>query len=162
MGPAKRSSSSCSPSTPPTTPTRRQRPAAGYLRSQRASPFPRGNKLDTTKIDYIRLSTTVATNALLERKGASHAFVVTKGFRDLLCIGKQSRPNIFTFNIRRTAEVLYDNVLEVVERVTLVGYTNDPAFAKNAVKFDADGKAISNHKGEIVQGVSGEAVQILK
>ncbi|GAA5887260.1 hypothetical protein JCM5296_004579 [Sporobolomyces johnsonii] len=123
--------------------------------------LPRGRKLDTTKIDYIRLSTTVATNALLERKGASHAFVVTKGFRDLLRIGNQSRPNIFALNIRRP-EVLYENVLEVDERVTLVGYTSDPAFAKNAVKFDADGKVISDHKGEIVQGVSGEAVQILK
>ncbi|GAA5948602.1 hypothetical protein JCM21900_005187 [Sporobolomyces salmonicolor] len=124
-------------------------------------PLPRGRKLDTTKIDYIRLSTTVATNALLERKGASHAFVVTKGFRDLLRIGNQSRPNIFALNIRRP-EVLYENVLEVDERVTLIGYTSDPDFAKNAVKFDADGKVISDHKGQIVQGVSGEAVQILK
>ncbi|GAA5930773.1 hypothetical protein JCM1841_006413 [Sporobolomyces salmonicolor] len=104
-------------------------------------PLPGGHKVDTTKIDYNRLSTTIATNALLERTGASHAFVVTKGFRDLLRIGNKSRPNIFAFNIRRTAEVLYDN---------------------DADKFDADGKVISDHKGEIVQGVSGEAVQILK
>lgn len=43
--------------------------------------IPRRVKLDTSKFDYIRLSTTVATNALLERKGARHAFVTTKGFR---------------------------------------------------------------------------------
>lgn len=43
--------------------------------------IPRGTKLDVSKFDYIRLSTTVATNALLERKGARHAFIVTRGFR---------------------------------------------------------------------------------
>jgi len=62
-------------------------------------------------IGVYRLSTTVATNALLERKGAKHAFVVTKGFRDLLRIGNQSRPDIFALNIKRP-EVLFDEVLE--------------------------------------------------
>lgn len=75
------------------------------------NPYPRGVKLPTEKIEYIRLSTTVATNALLERKGARHAFVVTKGFRDLLRIGNQSRPDIFALNIQRP-EVLFDEVLE--------------------------------------------------
>ncbi|GAA6023156.1 hypothetical protein JCM10207_005745 [Rhodosporidiobolus poonsookiae] len=125
------------------------------------SKIPRGVKLNTAKIDYIRLSTTVATNALLERKGAPHVFVTTKGFRDLLRIGNQSRPNIFALNVRRP-EVLYSSVLEVDERVTLVGYTYDPDFHKNAPKFDEAGKLISDHEGEIVRGISGEAVKILK
>ena len=43
--------------------------------------FPRGIPLPTNKIEHIRLSTTVATNALLERKGSDFAFVVTKGFK---------------------------------------------------------------------------------
>jgi hypothetical protein len=47
----------------------------------------RGEILKTNKIDYIRLSTTVATNALLERKGARHAFLVTKGFKVNGCHG---------------------------------------------------------------------------
>ncbi|BGP43055.1 hypothetical protein JCM10449v2_007070 [Rhodotorula kratochvilovae] len=123
--------------------------------------IPRGQKLDVSKIDYIRLSTTVATNALLERKGAPHAFVVTKGFRDLLRINNQSRPNIFALNVRRPG-VLYDNVLEVDERVTLVGYSYDPDAAKNAVKFDEAGKVVSQHEGEIVRGVSGEPVRIMR
>ncbi|BGO95041.1 hypothetical protein NBRC10512_006494 [Rhodotorula toruloides] len=123
--------------------------------------IPRGVKLETAKFDYIRLSTTVATNALLERKGAPHVFVTTKGFRDLLRIGNQSRPNIFALNVRR-AEVLYESVLEVDERVTLHGYTYDPDFEKNAPKFDDAGKLISDHEGEFVRGVSGEAVQILR
>lgn len=48
------------------------------------------------------MGTTVATNALLERKGRKHAFLVTKGFRDLLEIGYQSRPRLFDLNIQVT------------------------------------------------------------
>ncbi|GAA5881825.1 hypothetical protein JCM16303_006468 [Sporobolomyces ruberrimus] len=125
------------------------------------NPYPRGVKLPTEKIEYIRLSTTVATNALLERKGARHAFVVTKGFRDLLRIGNQSRPDIFALNIQRP-EVLFDEVLEIDERVTIAGYTSNPRFAEEAVKFDESGNVTSGHAGEIVQGVSGEAVEILR
>ncbi|GAA5899531.1 hypothetical protein JCM8208_000583 [Rhodotorula glutinis] len=123
--------------------------------------IPRGHKLDVSKFDYIRLSTTVATNALLERKGAKHAFVVTKGFRDLLRINNQSRPNIFALKVQRPG-VLYDNVLEVDERVTLVGYSYDPEADKNAVRFDEAGKVVSEHEGEIVRGVSGEPVRIMR
>lgn len=46
-------------------------------------------------MDWIRMGTTVATNALLERKGERVALLVTKGFRDLLHIGNQSRPKLF-------------------------------------------------------------------
>lgn len=51
--------------------------------------------IDASAIDWIRMGTTVATNALLERKGENMALVITKGFRDLLYIGNQSRPRIF-------------------------------------------------------------------
>jgi len=51
--------------------------------------------IDASVIDWIRMGTTVATNALLERKGENMALVITKGFRDLLYIGNQSRPRIF-------------------------------------------------------------------
>lgn len=124
--------------------------------------------------DYIRLSTTVATNALLERKGHKHALLITKGFRDLLLIGNQSRPKIFDLNIRRPSP-LYSKVVEVDERVTLVGYTSDPKAEEHQVKFDADGNIIRGYRGkgwdgigyaegpgEVVQGLSGEAVRILK
>lgn len=56
--------------------------------------FPQGI-IDTDSIEWIRMGTTVATNALLERKGERCALVVTKGFKDLLYIGNQSRPNLF-------------------------------------------------------------------
>ncbi|QRW22771.1 5-oxoprolinase [Rhizoctonia solani] len=125
--------------------------------------LPRGEKLNTDKIgkssfasDFIRLSTTVATNALLERKGQKHALVITKGFKDLLTIGNQSRPRIFDLNIRRPTP-LFTDVLEVDERVTIVGYTSDPKAAEHAIKTTmADGP------GEIVRGLSGEAVRIIK
>ena len=57
--------------------------------------MPADQLLDSSRIDWIRMGTTVATNALLERKGEKMALVITKGFRDLLHIGNQSRPSIF-------------------------------------------------------------------
>jgi len=51
--------------------------------------------IDGSLIDWIRMGTTVATNALLERQGERMALLITKGFRDLLHIGNQARPEIF-------------------------------------------------------------------
>ncbi|XP_059148899.1 5-oxoprolinase-like [Physella acuta] len=74
--------------------------------------------IDTSLISWIRMGTTVATNALLERKGERMALVITKGFRDLLHIGNQSRPNIFDLEIV-SPENLYEEVIEVEERLVL-------------------------------------------
>ena len=68
----------------------------------------------------MRLGTTKGTNALLERKGGRVALLVTKGFKDLLKIGTQQRPNLFQLAIP-PAQVLYDSVLEVAERVAVDG-----------------------------------------
>jgi len=68
----------------------------------------------------VRMGTTVATNALLERKGEPTVFVVTKGFRDLLLIGYQNRPRLFDLEIRKP-ETLAIRVIEVDERVTAEG-----------------------------------------
>ena len=57
--------------------------------------MPSGQPVDTSMIEWIRMGTTVATNALLERKGERMALVITSGFRDLLYIGNQARPKIF-------------------------------------------------------------------
>ncbi|PAV60150.1 hypothetical protein WR25_18508 isoform F [Diploscapter pachys] len=81
-----------------------------------------GQKIDksgpipTDTISWIRMGTTVATNALLERQGERMALVVTRGFGDLLFIGNQSRPRIFDLNIK-VPEMLYEEVIEVKERV---------------------------------------------
>jgi 5-oxoprolinase (ATP-hydrolysing) len=72
----------------------------------------------SSEIDWIRMGTTVATNALLERKGAKTLLVTTKGFGDILQIGNQNRPRIFDLEIRKP-KLLYQQVLEVNERVRL-------------------------------------------
>ena len=103
----------------------------------------RGEILDTSQIDTIRMGTTVATNALLQRKGEKMALVVTRGFRDCLEIGNQSRPRIFDLAISKP-EVLYQEVVEIDERVTLEDYAEDPERHKTEVAPDAPPMAISS------------------
>lgn len=68
----------------------------------------------------MRLATTKATNALLERKGSRVTFFVTQGFQDLLRIGNQQRPDLFALRIRKPAP-LHDVVVEVEERLDAQG-----------------------------------------
>lgn len=72
------------------------------------------------QIAVVKMGTTVATNALLERKGDRTLLITTKGFRDGLRIGYQNRPDIFARQIL-LPEMLYEKVLEVDERVTAEG-----------------------------------------
>ncbi|XP_063237134.1 5-oxoprolinase [Bacillus rossius redtenbacheri] len=78
--------------------------------------MPPTDPVDGRHIDWIRMGTTVATNALLERKGERMALVINKGFHDLLFIGNQARPKIFDLEIV-TPDVLYEDVLEADCRV---------------------------------------------
>src|SRR6266704_469786 len=71
-------------------------------------------------IGAVKMGTTVATNALLERKGERTLLLITKGFRDALKIGYQARPKIFARHIVKP-EVLYERVVEVAERVRADG-----------------------------------------
>lgn len=112
--------------------------------------IPRGQPLDTSQIEYIRMGTTVATNALLERKGERCALITTKGFKDVMVIGNQTRPRIFDLSIAKP-EVLYDLVVEIDERVTLEDYIEDP----EEKITPADGKTL-------VTGKSSETVRVLK
>lgn len=57
--------------------------------------MPQSEPIDSSNIEWIRMGTTVATNALLERKGERMALLITRGFKDLLHIGNQARPKIF-------------------------------------------------------------------
>ncbi|MCJ1285686.1 hypothetical protein MMC26_005027 [Xylographa opegraphella] len=118
--------------------------------------IPRGEPLDTSKIESIRMGTTVATNALLERKGEKIAMVVTKGFKHCLEIGNQSRPKIFDLAIRKP-EVLYEKVVEIDERVTLEDYAEDPE--RHSTELDDSG---SPKNSDLVKGLSSEAVRILR
>ena len=77
---------------------------------------PRGKPIPVEKIEAVKMGTTVATNALLERKGEATVLFITRGFRDQLRIAYQNRPRIFDRNIR-LPELLYKKVVEVDERV---------------------------------------------
>lgn len=114
--------------------------------------IPRDEKLNTSCISSIRLGTTVATNALLERKGADCALVTTKGFKDLLHIGDQSRPELFALNIVK-AGVLFKSVIEAEERVTM------PAFLADPTGYDAQ-DLVDGEK--YVKGETYEVFEILK
>ncbi|MFI6487057.1 hydantoinase B/oxoprolinase family protein [Streptomyces sp. NPDC050564] len=72
------------------------------------------------EIEAVRMGTTVATNALLERKGERSLLVVTRGFRDALRIAYQNRPRIFARAIE-LPELLYESVIEVDERIAADG-----------------------------------------
>ncbi|MEU8895244.1 hydantoinase B/oxoprolinase family protein [Nocardia sp. NPDC048505] len=76
-------------------------------------------------VDAVRMGTTVATNALLERKGERTVLVITRGFRDALRIAFQNRPEIFAREIV-LPELLHERVLEVDERVTADGTVLTP------------------------------------
>ena len=89
------------------------------------------------------MGTTVAANALLERSGAPCALLITKGFGDLLRIGKQNRPKLFDLNIRMP-EPLYETVIEVDERIRVLSPLEDPG----DVSF--------------VRGLAGDLVEILR
>ncbi|XP_051119942.1 5-oxoprolinase 1 [Andrographis paniculata] len=108
--------------------------------------IPRNSRIPTDKIEWVRMGTTVATNALLERKGERIALCVTRGFKDLLQIGNQARPNIFDLTVSKPSN-LYEEVVEIDERVELIS-SGDAADIPDAAA--------------IVRGISGELVRIVK
>src|SRR5271165_5080193 len=79
-----------------------------------------GAEFPASAIEAVKMGTTVATNALLERTGERSVLVITKGFRDALRIGYQNRPRIFDRRIR-LPELLYEQVIEVDERMSAQG-----------------------------------------
>jgi 5-oxoprolinase (ATP-hydrolysing) len=80
----------------------------------------RDDVLPQERIEVIKMGTTVATNALLERKGARTLLAVTRGFADQLRIGYQDRPNIFARHIELPS-LMYEAVVEVIERIDAHG-----------------------------------------
>ncbi|KAF7547915.1 hypothetical protein G7046_g8858 [Stylonectria norvegica] len=112
--------------------------------------FPRGEPIALDDVESIRMGTTVATNALLERKGRRVALVTTQGFRDLLVIGTQARPHIFDLSVEKLDQ-LYEKVLEVNERVTFEAATEDP----NSPPIDMNDSSLT-------KCVTGEVIRILQ
>lgn len=107
--------------------------------------IPKGTPLDTSCVSSIRLGTTVATNALLERKGERVAFLVTKGFKDLLKIGDQTRPDLFALKIMKP-DPLYEEVVEIDEKVTIPSATEDPESVDYSSKVDGKNYVLGTSK----------------
>ncbi len=107
----------------------------------------RGEKVPAQRIATVKMGTTVATNALLERKGDRTLLVITQGFRDALEIGYQARPKLFDRHIVKP-ELLYERVVEVAERVTAEGEVLTPLDLEGAragmqAAFDAGIRAVA-------------------
>jgi len=87
-------------------------------------------KIPADRIGHVKMGTTVATNALLERKGDRTLLLITKGFRDALKIAYQARPDIFAKEIL-LPEQLYDDVIEIDERIAASGEVRKAPDAAN-------------------------------
>ena len=95
-----------------------------------------GDAIPPGRVGAVKMGTTVATNALLERKGDRTLLVTTKGFGDALRIGYQARPKIFAKQIVKP-EILFERVIEVDERVRADG-TVERSPNLGAVRFELD------------------------
>src|SRR5579862_5903774 len=93
-----------------------------------------GEAIPSERIAAVKMGTTVATNALLERKGDRTLLLITRGFRDALRIGYQARPKIFAKHIVKP-DMLYERVVEVDERVRADG-TVERALDLGAVRAE--------------------------
>ena len=98
-------------------------------------------------VGAVKMGTTVATNALLERKGAPTLFLVTRGFADLLVIGDQTRPDIFALDLKRPAP-LYARTAEIAERLDADGKVVEP------LDEAAARKALETARAEGIQTVA--------
>jgi 5-oxoprolinase (ATP-hydrolysing) len=103
------------------------------------------------RVGAIKLGTTVATNALLERTGARTLFVATEGFADALVIGDQTRPSLFALDIVKP-EPLYAGVIEADERLD----------AEGAVLRPLDAAALAERlKAAVAEGFTSVAIAFL-
>ncbi len=80
----------------------------------------KSDSIPIESIDSVKMGTTVATNALLERKGEDTLLVITSGFADILRIGYQQRPKLFSLDIK-LPDMIYSKVIEIEERVDFSG-----------------------------------------
>lgn len=107
--------------------------------------------IPTDDIAAVKMGTTVATNALLERKGEPTAFAVTRGFADILDIGTQARPDIFDLNISKT-EQLYSLKTEIIERV----------YANGSIETELDEEDARNKFQQIYEsGIRALAITLM-
>ena len=84
-----------------------------------------GEPIPLELVDAVKMGTTVATNALLEREGEPTVFATTRGFGDALRIGYQARPDLFALDIV-LPDMLYTQVVEIDERIAADGTVLEP------------------------------------
>lgn len=118
--------------------------------------IPKSQLLSLESIESIKMGTTVATNALLERAGAKVVLLTSKDFRDVLAIGNQTRPDIFNISAKKLSQ-LYDKVVEIGERITLPNYTEGGGAEKVITLADNE-----VYGGKLVEGITGDTVQIIE
>ena len=106
---------------------------------KKGEPIPQG------RVGAVKMGTTVATNALLERKGDRTLLVTTKGFRDALRVGYQNRPKIFAKHIIKP-EMLFERVVEVDERVRADGTVEKAPESRRRAQRSR-GRARRRHQG---------------
>ena len=104
------------------------------------------------RIEVVKMGTTVATNALLERKGDPTVLLITKGFKDALRIGYQNRPDIFARHIQ-LPEMLYEQVIEVPERYSAQG--------EELMALENTGAWVDELERVFDRGVRGVAIALL-
>jgi 5-oxoprolinase (ATP-hydrolysing) len=110
-----------------------------------------GEPFPAARVEAIKMGTTVATNALLERAGAKTLFVTTRGFADSILIGDQARPELFALTIVRP-EPLYSGVVEADERLDAQGDVVRPL----------DRAALTEElKAAVAQGYASAAIAFL-
>lgn len=124
-------------------------------------PYPRGKPIDLSQVEVLRMGTTVGTNALLERKGARSALLITKGFKDLLRIGTQSRPDIFDLSVAKPA-LLYEGVVEIDERVTMESWSENPDKSEEESDRGRAAEASTAASQGLKTGLTGEVVRVLR
>ena len=110
---------------------------------------------DQAPIQAVRMGTTVATNALLERRGQPTCLAITRGHRDALLIGHQARPDIFALEIRKPAP-LYETVVEIDERVTAEGEILRP-LNENSTRAALQGAFDAGYRSLAIACVHGHA-----
>jgi len=101
-----------------------------------------GDAIPAEQIDVVKMGTTVATNALLERHGEKTVLVITEGLGDVLRIGSQARPDLFALHIEKPAP-LYGRVIEVAGRIgvdgAVVAPLDEATLARDLAAARADG-----------------------
>lgn len=116
-------------------------------------------------VDVVLHATTIATNAIIERKGPKTAFITTKGFRDIIIMGRQKRYDTFDIYLTKPKPLVErKDVLEVDERIDVFGETVksiDPASVERVVDRIADEGYVTPGGAREMYGYSRDTAELV-